>query len=192
MFDIPVRKGFVTGNSQQIHDLWNLLGDIWNECDRGEWSGESGRSTGQQLLDLHAYPEMDWIIQEMMPDVIDFWDNDLKYASANIQPTASWANLHEDGDTTAEHSHSDGKRQAHVASVFYLKKSPDGGHIEFCDPLDYVKRHTPLATCAGDAILSESMPASTADFILFPGWLRHRTQPAVGKRVAISINFNGY
>ena len=192
MFDIPVRKGFVTGNSQQIHDLWNLLGDIWNECDRGEWSGESGRSTGQQLLDLHAYPEMDWIIQEMMPDVIDFWDKDLKYASANIQPTASWANLHEDGDTTAEHSHSDGKRQAHVASVFYLKKSPDGGHIEFCDPLDYVKRHPPLATCAGDAILSESMPASTGDFILFPGWLRHRTQPAVGKRVAISINFNGY
>lgn len=190
MFDIPVRKGFVTGHAQQISDLWNLLGEIWNDCERGVWSGESGRSTGQQLLDLHDYPEMEWVIQQMMPEVINYWDNDLKYAPTNIQPVASWSNLHEDGDFTAEHSHSDGLRQAHVASVFYLKKA-EGGDIEFCDPLDYVKRLTPLARSAEDAILSESMPCTTGDFLLFPGWLRHRTQPAIGKRVAISINFNG-
>ena len=61
MFDIPVRKGFITGTAPEIHNTWNLLTDIWNECDKGSWSGESGKSTGQQLLDIHTYPELDWI-----------------------------------------------------------------------------------------------------------------------------------
>jgi hypothetical protein len=190
MFDIPIKKGYIFGTPKEIKQTWDILQDMWSYCDRGVWSGETGLSTGQQALDLHAYQEFDWIISQMIPHVINYWDKDLKYAPASIEPVSSWANLHEDGDYTKEHSHSDGIRQAHVASAFYLEKG-EGGDVEFCDPLDCIRRLTPLAKPAGDAIISESMPCTTGDFLLFPGWVRHRTQPAIGKRVAISINFNG-
>jgi len=190
MFDIPIKKGFITGTQSEIKLTWDILHDIWSTCDKGAWSGETGVSTGQQILDLHVYKEFDWIVGQLIPNVIEYWDKDLGYCPAHIQPVASWANLHIDGDCTQEHSHSAGIRQAHVASVFYLKKG-EGGDIEFCDPLDHIRRFTPLARSVDDAILSESMPCTTGDFLLFPGWLRHRTQPAIGKRVAISINFNG-
>jgi|TARA_B100000035_G_scaffold15313_1_gene12464 uncharacterized protein (TIGR02466 family) len=190
MFDIPIKKGFISGTAREIQLTWDILRDIWDSCEKGAWSGETGVSTGEQILDLHVYKEFDWIVGQMIPHVIEYWDKDLGYCPAHIQPVASWANLHIDGDFTQEHSHSAGIRQAHVASVFYLKKG-EGGDIEFCDPLDHIRRFTPLAKSVDDAILSQSMPCTTGDFLLFPGWLRHRTQPAIGKRVAISINFNG-
>ena len=192
MFDIPIKKGFNSGTPKEIQQTWDILQDIWRVFDKGGFSAETGFSTGQWLdtYDLHDFEEFDWIVKQMMPEVIEYWDKDLGYVPANIIPVASWANLHTEGDHTKEHSHSAGIRQAHVATVFYLKKG-EGGDIEFCDPLDHIRRFTPLARSVDDAILSQSIPTLTGDYLMFPGWLRHRTQPATGKRVAISINFNG-
>ena len=68
----------------------------------------------------------------------------------------------------------------------------EGGDIELINPLDYLHRFTPLAKDHGDMLMSESISCVTGDFLLFPGWMRHRTQPATSNRKAISINFNGY
>ena len=77
-----------------------------------------------------------------------------------------------------------------VLSVYYLEKD-EGGDICLCDPLDYIRRLTPLKKDWGDAIIAEPVPTRTGDFLLFPGWIRHRTNRATNKRQAISINFNG-
>tara|TARA_B100000073_G_C23569763_1_gene507614 strand:+ start:171 stop:761 length:591 start_codon:yes stop_codon:yes gene_type:complete len=190
LFSVPVYKDNVKGTSEEILNTFNLLDSIWKDCDREVWAGETGKSTGQKDLFLHERTEMNWIINAMYPHVLKYWDQNLKYNPTKILPVSSWANLHEDGDNTNEHSHSDGMNQAHVASVFYLEKE-QGGDIEFCNPLDYIHRLTPRAIGLGDKILSETVACSTGDFLLFPGWLRHRTTPANGRRIAISINFNG-
>jgi len=190
MFSIPIYKGSLSGDVVDIENTWDLLNDIWGECEEGVWSGETGRTTAEKNLMLHTYREMEWIIEGMLPSVVDYWDNHLRYAPSQIQVSSSWANLHFDNDVTMEHSHSDGVRQAHVASVFYLKKQ-EGGDILFCNPLDYIHRLTPLANPVGDAILSKEVKCLTGDFLLFPGWLRHKTSPSNGKRVAISVNFYG-
>lgn len=190
LFSVPVYKGSITGTEDNIKQTWDLLNSIWEDCEEGVWSGETGKSTGQKDLMLHQRPEIEWLIASMFPSVIDYWDNYLGYAPGRIDVTSSWANLHYDNDCTLEHSHSDGVRQAHVASVFYLKKQ-QGGDIVFSDPLDYIRRLTPIANPAGDAILGKQVECLTGDFLLFPGWLRHKTLPANGKRVAISVNFYG-
>lgn len=190
LFSIPVHKASLTGTEKEIKDTWDLLNDIWDECSPGQFSGETGKSTAEKTMYLHECPEMQWIIDQMMPSVIEYWDKQLNFMPAAIAPTHSWANLHNDGDYTKEHSHSAGPRQAHVASVFYLKKQ-EGGDIEFCNPLDYIHRLTPLRDPVDDAILSHKVDCLTGDFLLFPGWLRHRTSPANGKRVAISVNYYG-
>jgi hypothetical protein len=52
---------------------------------------------------------------------------------------------------------------------------PNGGWIEFKDPLEYCKGYFP--TTADDEILNwKAVPTKTGDVVMFPGWLRHRTQ----------------
>ena len=164
---------------------------LWDGCAEGVWSGETGQSTGQFDVLLHDREDsVRNLIDALFPSVLNYWET-LGYAPSNIVPTASWANYHQAGDYTKEHSHSDGHRQAHVVAVYYIEKC-DGGDIEFANPLDYIHRLTPLAGEIGDMLMSESVETETGDFILFPGWLRHRTQPTPTPRKAISINFTGF
>ena len=44
-----------------------------------------------------------------------------------MRPSSAWANWHEPGDYTAEHSHAAGARQTHVAAVYYIEKQPSVG-----------------------------------------------------------------
>ena len=164
---------------------------LWDGCAEGVWSGETGQSTGQFDVLLHEREKsVRDIIDAMFPSVLEYWEI-LGYVAADIQPIASWANSHQAGDYTKEHSHSAGSRQAHVGSVYYIDKQ-QGGDLEFANPLDYVHRLTPRGGEIGDMLISESVETETGDFILFPGWLRHRTQPTPTPRKAISINFTGF
>ena len=135
-------------------------------------------------------PQVAELVGQMTESVIEYWDKHLGYAPAEIKPTASWSNWHTYNDFTGEHSHCNGRLGCHVASVYYLEKD-EGGDICLCDPLDYIRRLTPLQKDWGDAIIAEPVPTRTGDFLLFPGWIRHRTNRATNKRQAISINFNG-
>ena len=184
LFSIPVYKG-------HIEEDFNIP-DLWSGLSKGVWSGETGYSTAQSDLMLwESFPEVEDLINELFPHVATYWDYDLKYEKAELSPSSAWANWHEVGDYTAEHSHAAGARQTHVAAVYYIEKG-EGGDIELINPLDYIHRLTPLANSPGDMLMSESISCVTGDFLLFPGWMRHRTQPATSNRKAISINFNGY
>ena len=186
LFSIPVYKGHLD-QSFNIPDLWSGLS-------KGVWSGETGYTTAQSDLMLwESVPEVEDLIGAMFPYVAKYWDEQLGYDKCELRPSSAWANWHEPGDFTAEHSHAAGARQTHVASVFYMEKQ-EGGDIELINPLDYIHRLTPLSLdrSPGDMLMSESISCVTGDFLLFPGWMRHRTQPATTTRKAISINFNGY
>ena len=183
LFQVPVYKGHLEQDFK--------IPDLWSGLSKNVWSGESGFSTAQCDLQLHdSSVEVCDIIEALFPHVIEYW-NTLGYAPAQIRPTASWANWHEAGDHTSEHSHCDGTRQTHIASVYYIEKG-EGGDIELINPLDYIHRLTPLAGEQGDMLMSESIKCVSGDFLLFPGWLRHRTQITQSPRKALSINFNGY
>ena len=170
---------------------FNIPMNLWDGCHEGVWSGETGQSTGEVDVLLHDREDsVRNLIDALFPSVLNYWET-LGYAPSNIVPTASWANYHQAGDYTKEHSHSDGHRQTHVGSVYYIDKQ-QGGDLEFANPLDYVHRLTPRGGEIGDMLMSESVETETGDFILFPGWLRHRTQPTPTPRKAISINFTGF
>ncbi len=187
LFPVPVLQGRIEPPLGLVEELTSM----YKDCNRGVWASETGVSTGELGMALHQQsPLLEELIKSMMPSVIEYWDQYLGYAPAEIQPTASWSNLHARGDHTGEHSHCNGRLGCHIASVYYLEKG-EGGDIELVDPLDYIRRLTPLQKDHGDAIMATPVETRTGDFLLFPGWLRHRTQPATWKRHAISINFNG-
>ena len=187
LFPVPVLKGHI----DPPEGLFEALKTILEDCKKGKWASETGKSTGELGMFLHEeVPQVAELVGQMTESVIQYWDNDLGYAPAEIKPTASWSNWHTYNDFTGEHSHCNGRLGCHVASVYYLEKD-EGGDICLCDPLDYVRRLTPLQKDNGDAIISEPVAARTGDFLLFPGWIRHKTNRATNKRQAISINFNG-
>ena len=187
LFPIPVLKGHI----DPPEGLFEAIAEKLEDCHKGKWAAETGKSTGELGMNLHQdVPEVSLLIDLMMDTVVEYWDNHLKYAPAQIEPMASWSNWHTYNDFTGEHSHSNGRLGCHIASVYYLQKD-EGGDICLCDPLDYLRRLTPLHKDNGDAIISEPVPTRTGDFLLFPGWVRHRTNRATNKRQAISINFNG-
>tara|TARA_B100000287_G_C20506094_1_gene731135 strand:+ start:64 stop:705 length:642 start_codon:yes stop_codon:yes gene_type:complete len=207
LFPIPVYKGHLDIEQYLLDELDTLFKNIDTRdlkareemlemkkefLERGSWSAEAGLSTGQICTDLHSNNyRIRKLADEMHPKVCEYWE-ELGYAPANVQVTASWANDHQIGDYTGEHSHSDGWRQAHVASVIYLDKTKGRGNLEICNPLDYIHRLTPLHGEQGDAIMAEEIETVTGDFLLFPGWLRHRTQPTEHPRRVLSINWCGF
>ena len=187
LFPVPVLKGHI----DPPEGLYEMLQEKYKQCNKAAWAVESNLSTGELGMHLMEDPLVATIIETMLPSVLDYWDQYLKYAPAQIEPTSCWSNIHQEGDWTGEHSHSSGQYGCHVASVYYLEKG-EGGDIQLCDPLDYIRRLTPLQKDWGESIISETVPTETGDFLLFPGWIRHRTQFATGQRQAISINFNGH
>ena len=188
LFPVPVLKGHIDPPEGLMEQIQEVMGK-----NRGAWASESGVSTGELGVHLHEeVPLMKDLLDGLIEHVIYYWDQGLKYAPANLHPLYSWCNFHEKGDFTGEHSHCSGILGSHIATVYYLEKG-EGGDIRLCDPLDYIRRLTPIRSGGADEpeLISESVPARTGDFLLFPGWIRHRTEFATGKRKAISINWNG-
>jgi len=195
LFSVPLYKGTIVPSKSQEQEALLKLEEIFSNCKKSSWPGESHISTGQIHTQLHTLKEFDWLTNSLFYYVQDYWYNGLEYASMDIRLRDSWANLHLLGDTTAEHSHNDGYHgNCHISSVYYLKKPKDCGHIEFCDPLDYIRRLTPYRQLQGIDTISSEVKTEQYDFILFPSWLRHRVSPHPVKeeRLALSFNYIGY
>lgn len=98
----------------------------------------------------------------------------------------SWINLHVPNGSTSTHNHG----PAVVAVSTYLYMPENGGYIEFFDPLEYHK--TPFPRTIDDQISNwKEVPTITGDVCLFPGWLKHRTQPNKSKenRWVLTTNY---
>ena len=194
LFPIHLYKGTIKPAKNQEDKSIKKLEELFSNCSINSWPGESYKSTGELGMGLHLLEEFEWLIKPLSLYVEDYWNNGLQYAPLNIQLRDSWANLHLRGDTTIEHSHSDGYYgNCHVSAVYYLRKPTDCGHIRFCDPLDYIKRLTPYRSLQGNDLLSSEVKAEQYDFILFPSWIRHKVcpHPSEEKRIALSFNYIG-
>ena len=112
------------------------------------------------------------------------WNN-LRYPQGEhnrIGPKASWVNVHNHGGTTLEHAHG----YTELVVTCYLNLPENGGFIEYRDPLEWHKINTP----AGEDEPFVAVPCKTNDVLIFPGWLKHRTQPnkSTEDRIVLTIN----
>ena len=95
----------------------------------------------------------------------------------------SWVNRHLESGETLEHSHS---HSTFVVSC-YIKCPPNSGNIEFKDPLEYHKHNFPVIP---ELSFYKEVQCNTNDVIIFPGWLRHRTQINHTDQERIVMTFN--
>ena len=111
----------------------------------------------------------DWLRPIANHICINEWgmSNTFKFDVSN-----SWVNVHNKTGITTEHHHS----AVTIVAAAYLQLPENGGFIQFRDPMEYQKGFSPLHD-PDNNVSWKTIEAKTGDVILFPGWLRHRTQP---------------
>lgn len=191
LFPIQIYKSKIIPSEKDYKISIDYLNEVFSRCKKNCWSGESGFSTGEYGLNLHSHKEFEWLFRSLYDHVFSYW-NFLQYTPhASLRLNHSWANIHEYGESTKEHSHSDGYHgYNHISGVFYLKKTELESSIYFCNPLDYIHRLQPTEKLNGDDIISSPLETEQFDFILFPSWLRHKVPPSQSSNSRIAISFN--
>ena len=194
LFPTLVHKVKIQPTEHQYKSLDALITRLLSTASEHTWALESGKSTGQHNLYLYKAIEMKWLLDATLVHVNEYWKRLDYRRGAKIIPTSSWANLHQHGQTTGEHSHCGGAVKSHVSVAYYLKKPANSGNILFTDPLEYIHKMSPVHVY--DETLGSpysEVQAEQFDLVIFPSWLKHHTQPNMSQedRVAISINFIG-
>jgi uncharacterized protein (TIGR02466 family) len=93
------------------------------------------------------------------------YDKSYRYGIGN-----TWVNVHGKSGTTLEHNHG----ECPLVVAAYLQIEEGNGYIQYKDPLEYIKAFRPKSSLIKEW---ETIPAITGDVLLFPGWIRHKTQP---------------
>jgi uncharacterized protein (TIGR02466 family) len=149
--------------------------------------GEALSSAGYQEKQPHIMPEfadfykwLDPIAQHIIKKEWCLY-NKFKYIVSN-----SWVNVHGYGGETTVHHH--GITVLTIAA--YLQFPKNGGYIQFKDPLEYYKGFN-MKNEDEEEYTWKTAEAEVGDVILFPGWIRHRTQKNMSKdnRWVLTTNY---
>jgi uncharacterized protein (TIGR02466 family) len=132
---------------------------------------------------LHKLPEFEKLVTIIEAYAECHW---VAYGlSERYRPVVKmmWANIHNKGDYTAVHQHSN----SILVGAFYLKFPKDAGDIFFENPLEYHTCHEPR-----DMLSLYTHEIEEHDLCIFPGWLKHGTHKSNSdeSRIVIAINFD--
>jgi len=172
------------GESLQEH-----CGKLMEHTDE-HWGTGSALETGASFSTVHNQEQAPhhWEINEdfliwLQAKIHPIWLN-WGYAACMPVPTRSWVNVHKRSGRTMEHYHNN----TPLVASCYLKVPQGSGHFEYRDPLEYHRWGTPGEP---QIDLWNEVPVETGDILIFPGWLKHRTQvnQVDEDRVCMTINY---
>lgn len=129
------------------------------------------------------WPELQPFFNWLAENVLDFQIKHHNYVFPESRISQSWFNIHKKSGETLEHMHNG----VGLVVTCYLQLPPDAGFIEFRDPLEYHRSNTPIMS---EQQLWKAVPCTTNDILVFPGWLKHRTQPSCSDtdRIVMTLN----
>ena len=107
----------------------------------------------------------------------------LNYDGAMPRIINSWLNVHKRTGKTEEHYHN----HAPLVVSSYLNLPKDSGFIEFRDPLEYHKYGLPYEA---QEYLWNPIEIKTNDVLIFPGWIKHRTQESNSDEDRVVLTYN--
>ena len=154
---------------------WKTLYPICKELVNSELAYsplvKNGKSSHMNKLSPHKIEEFrpyySWLsslIKEIFTKNCEYSEDVMDYFVAN-----SWVNVQGyDGHTTI-HNHAN----VFMVATAYLNLPKDGGFFECVDPLEYNKSNQ---YHDDPNWMWKEVPAITGDVLVFPGWLKHRTQ----------------
>lgn len=98
----------------------------------------------------------------------------------------SWANITPPGANWGSHNHS----PAPLAGVIYLNANPSMGNLVLEHPLDTVLSCQPYEFDFKPKLFDYEIKSETGKLVLFPGYLKHKTQLNPSNDLRLVIGFN--
>lgn len=139
-------------------------------------------------LNLHHHPDFAPLCQVIAQAVrrcalsldYDFQRGQLKFQNM-------WANRNGQGDYNASHVHPN----AFLSGSYYLSVPPEGGNIEFNDPVrERVMMPVPIRPGSNKAAKRIEFKCRNGMLVIFPSWLTHAVQPNRSTEMRYSLAFN--
>jgi len=148
-------------------------------------TGNAFSTAGNLQQSPHHWEILEDFLVWMQAQIIPIWDH-WNYFPCMPQPFNSWVNLHKRGGETLEHYHS----PCPLVVSCYLKCPPNSGNFLVRDPFEYHLFGTPSEP---QEKLWTEIPVQTNDILIFPGWLKHKTQPneTDEDRIVLTLNYEG-
>jgi len=139
----------------------------------------SGYTDKGRILD---WPEIREFVSWLEP-ILEFQWSHHGYVYVEKRIGEVWFNRHGMGGQTLEHHHNG----IGLVLTAYLQLPPESGFIEFRDPLEYHKANSPIIP---EHQLWKPVECATNDVLIFPGWLKHRTQASNSRddRIVMTMN----
>jgi uncharacterized protein (TIGR02466 family) len=147
---------------------------------------DGGKSTHQLARELHNNEIFQPLCNLIFNHASNYW-NELGL-SYFLEPkiVSMWANLHTNGSWTDVHSH-----LGHtLVGCYYLDYTENSGDLIFLNPLEYHYHSFPFSEEGKDLCMEYPAGIKQHNLVLFPGFLKHRTNTNNTNTSRISINFN--
>lgn len=131
------------------------------------------------VRDLHKLPEFKDLVEFINCHVAEYWVSLGYTQKRKPQVLEMWANFYPNSSYIERHDHS----PMPVVGSFYLKKPPESGNLCFENPQEVLLKHQPLEKIYRlersnyDSMLDHEVEVYEGDLVLFPGYLKHYTQP---------------
>lgn len=164
--------------------LYPKISDILNSVKENSLleKGDALSTVSLNKNQPHTWPELA-DFQYWLGEKINGIRKEYEFIENHSTVQHSWVNKHLKLGETLEHSHS----HATFVVSCYISCPPGSGNIEFKDPLEYHKHNFPVIP---ETSFYREVSCETNDVIIFPGWLKHRTQPNQTNQERIVITFN--
>jgi len=163
-----------------VTDLYNNLSPILETVFQGTIENNQGSMRNNGLCsynaerDLHKLPELKVITDFITEHANKYWQ-DLNYAGIPYIHEM-WANKYTADSFIDIHNHA----PIPLTASFYLKKDPGAGNLVFENPLESLLKHQPYASIKErdyyHTLFDHNVEINEGDLVIFPGWLRHRTE----------------
>lgn len=189
LFSLPIYKVNIL---DQI-DTGNLEEKLQSEFARSS-SGPSslekngGVSTYDTNCNLHLEEYTKTISNIVLQHARLYWK--VLDVDTRLEPRIDqcWSNIHYNNGITIEHSHS----LYPIVATLYVKSEKNSGNLVLINPMEYSLTHIPYGVPIENKT-ETSINVSTGDLVLFPGWVRHKTEENLSNQPRIVLSFNiGY
>lgn len=169
--------------SKILDFLLTLFDSVKDSNHALEAGGKSTHSVNRNLQNEELFLPL---VKEIYKHLLHYWNNAGFSPGCRPKIASMWANIHNKGDYTLEHSHS-----THVlAGCYYLKYDSDAGNIVFVNPNEYAQHYYPYSEAGKINDMRHTLYVGEEDLILFPAHIKHYTEVNNSDEVRISINFN--
>ena len=176
IFPIPIYKTSYGDVTDLCRTLLPLLEPVFQTTIENNQASmrDNGLCSYNAERNLHHLPEFKIVVDFITEHVNCFW-SELGYAGSPFL-FEHWANRYPPGAFIDIHNHA----PIPLTVSFYLKKEPAAGDLIFENPLETILKHQPYTKLYDrgqyHTLFDHNVEIAEGDLVIFPGWLKHRTQ----------------